>query len=147
MLFAKALTAHLPPTSPIIVNSVNPGWCVSDLRRASTGVTRKLVEFVDCLLALPTEQGARQLVWAAVGGEGKEDELRGAYISEDEVKEASDFVISAKGKEVEEQIWVRVFLARMERKVAHYLSDCRKRLLIYFQKFHQSLGSSLESTG
>ena len=58
-------------------------------------------------LALPTEHGSRQLVWAALGGAGREDELKGAYISEDDVREPSDSAIGERGKAIQDRIWVR----------------------------------------
>lgn len=106
MLFARALTAHLPSNSPVIVSSVNPAYCVSDLRRALSFPEAQFAALGDYLLAHTTEQGSRQLVWAAIGGEGREDELRGAYVSEAKPAEPSDFVIGKDGKVMQERIWV-----------------------------------------
>ena len=48
-------------------------------------------------LARTAEQGLRQLVWAVVGGAGREFELRGAYVSKADVQEVSDYVLSDDG--------------------------------------------------
>lgn len=58
------------------------------------------------------EQGARQLVWAALGPDGKEGKhayfLKGAYVSTLSVKEPSDFAMSKEGKEAQDRIRVSV---------------------------------------
>ena len=57
------------------------------------------------LLGYSTEEGSRQLVWAAVGG-GDEKRLRGGYVSFSDIVEVSDYVISETGLEAQEKIWV-----------------------------------------
>jgi len=59
----------------------------------------------DGLVPHTTEQGSRQLVWAAVGGQGREDELRGAYIWSAQVLEPSDVVLGEEGKKAEIRVW------------------------------------------
>lgn len=57
-------------------------------------------------LAFTTEEGSRQLVYAAVGSLDNEEKLRGKYINLSEVVEESDFVISEDGKIVQDKVWV-----------------------------------------
>lgn len=57
-------------------------------------------------LARTTEEGARQLVWAAVGGEDQPDSLHGAYVSLAKVVEPSDYVLSVEGQQHANKIWV-----------------------------------------
>jgi retinol dehydrogenase-12 len=57
-------------------------------------------------LAHTAEEGSRQLVWAAVGGERNKDKLRGAYISASQVQEASDVVLGEDGRNLQNKIWV-----------------------------------------
>ncbi len=57
-------------------------------------------------LAFTTEEGSRQLVYAAVGSPDNEEKLRGKYINLSEVVEESDFVISEDGKIVQDKVWV-----------------------------------------
>ena len=59
------------------------------------------------LFARTAEQGSRQLVWAAVGGAGREFELRGAYVSKADIREVSDYVLSDDGVVAQRRIWVR----------------------------------------
>ncbi|KAG6822899.1 hypothetical protein H0H93_004621 [Arthromyces matolae] len=63
---------------------------------------------MDKTIARTTEQGSRQLVYAAVGGAGNEDQLRGSYISVARVSEASDFAIGPDGHVVQEKLWNEV---------------------------------------
>lgn len=62
------------------------------------------------LLAWQTEEGSRQLVWAAVGvpggGQGSLDKLKGAYINLASIQEPSDFVLGEEGKKREAKLWV-----------------------------------------
>lgn len=67
---------------------------------------------MEVALARTTEEGSRQLVWAAIGHEEKKDELRGAYISLAEVSEPSDFVLSEQGSVAQDKIWVGLHLLR-----------------------------------
>lgn len=65
---------------------------------------------VDNVLAWTTERGSRQLIFAALGYEKREDELKGAYISSSKITEPSDFVLSDEGKVAQKQAWVSVSL-------------------------------------
>ena len=71
--------------------------------------------FLEKVLARTAEQGARQLLWAALGPDGKEGEhvkhLKGAFVMTSTVKEPSDFVISKEGKEDQDKIWVSIQLS------------------------------------
>ncbi|KAF5383770.1 hypothetical protein D9615_003778 [Tricholomella constricta] len=90
---------------PVIVNGVNPGYCYSELRRKFTGVRAVFDRVMEKALARTTEEGGRQLVYAAVGGAEDEDKMRGAYISSSQVSEASDFAIGPEGKAVQKRLW------------------------------------------
>ncbi|KAF7796378.1 hypothetical protein EIP86_007555 [Pleurotus ostreatoroseus] len=111
VLFARALAEHLPASVPLIVNSVNPGFCYSQLRRSVVDTTSFAVRlwFRDLLLGRTAEQGARQLVWAALGPDGREGVhtswMRGAYVSTQSIKEPSDFVISQDGGRAQEKVY------------------------------------------
>ncbi|KDQ29990.1 hypothetical protein PLEOSDRAFT_1069997 [Pleurotus ostreatus PC15] len=54
---------------------------------------------------------ARQIIWGAVGipdeSQGGVESLKGAYIYFSKVVEPSDFVISEKGQEFKDILWVR----------------------------------------
>ncbi|KAJ3525459.1 hypothetical protein NM688_g8399 [Phlebia brevispora] len=110
VLFTRALSEHLPTTTPVIPAVVNPGYCYSELRRHITNLSGMIrFAIMDLLLGRTAEQGARQLIWAALGPDGKEGQhanwLRGAYVSTQSIKEPSDFVISKEGGEAQDKIW------------------------------------------
>jgi len=99
LFFARALASHLT-RSRIVVNCVCPGYCTSGLRRniSISAYTPGLVEHT-------TEEGSRQLVWAAIGGQGHEEELNGAFINLSGIREPSDFAIGEEGKHVQVRVW------------------------------------------
>ncbi|KAF5361810.1 hypothetical protein D9756_002392 [Leucocoprinus leucothites] len=105
IFFTRAFSNHLQDKS-IIIDSVNPGFCYSEIRRNLRSVFMSVFEW---LLARTTEEGSRQLVWAAIGvPNGDEDcldDLRGAYVSLDAVEEPSDFVLGKEGKQREDKLW------------------------------------------
>ena len=93
----------------MIVIVANPGYCKSELRR-NFPFTRRINHAIrEVFLARSTEKGSRQLVWAAVGGAGREFELRGGYVSMANLQEVSDYVLSDEGAVVQTRLWVCKF--------------------------------------
>ncbi|KAJ7663868.1 hypothetical protein DFH06DRAFT_1188700 [Mycena polygramma] len=119
VFFTRALNARLPPSTPLIVNTVNPGYCYSELRRGFTGVMAVFDYLMERALAFTTEVGSRRLVWAAVGQQDQPDTLRGAYISHAEVMEVSDFVLDAQGQKLQDHLWDELvtILAKVDPRV------------------------------
>jgi retinol dehydrogenase 12 len=110
-----ALTSRLPPTSPIIVNAVHPGFCKSQLNREVKFPKWLVLKAGELLLARSCEEGSRHVIWASIGTPSstrdKEDGegirlLKGAYIAHCQVEECSDYALSEEGKAVRERIWV-----------------------------------------
>lgn len=85
VLFVRALAEHLPASTPFTPTAVNPGFCLSDLRRDAGLGTRIQMKIMDIILGRTAEQGSRNLLWAALGPDGKEGPhlryMRGAYVS------------------------------------------------------------------
>jgi retinol dehydrogenase 12 len=108
--FVLELTKRLPANSPVIVTAVNPGYCRSQLKRNLSFTYRILFSIMNVLLARTTEEGSRQLVWAAVGGAGRESELRGGFVSNANLREVSDYVLSDEGTVVQTRLWVCEFI-------------------------------------
>ncbi|KAI0050924.1 NAD(P)-binding protein [Auriscalpium vulgare] len=105
VFITRELASRLSADSPLVVNTVNPGFCKTELNRifrfpASVGV--KLFEF---LFARTAEMGSRVLVWGALGGRNRERDLHGAYISDAAVHEPSDFVLSDEGMQMQKRVW------------------------------------------
>ena len=105
VFFARGLSER-HRDKPLIVNTVNPGLCHSELGRHARGLTAWFGWLFLKLLARSTEQGGRQLIWACIGGKDNVEQLRGAYISSMHVQEPSDFVVGEKGKLAQTKLWV-----------------------------------------
>ncbi|KAJ7758547.1 hypothetical protein DFH07DRAFT_1024555 [Mycena maculata] len=124
IMFVRALNDRLPGSMPLVVNAVNPGYCYSNIRKSLTGMMALVDFFMEVLLALPTETGSRQLVWAALGEPGDPEKLRGEYISLQRVEEVSDFILSPEGARVQNRIWDELIamLGKVDLRVHTYLS-------------------------
>ena len=107
VFFVRELTKRLPANSPVIVTAVNPGYCKSQLRRHLPFPVNIFDRILEAFLARTTEEGSRDLVWAAVSGAGREFELRGGYVSSANLKEVSDYALSDEGAVVQTRLWVR----------------------------------------
>ena len=105
VFFARGLSERLRDKS-VIVNTVNPGLCHSELTRHATGLTAWAGWLFKKLLARSTEEGSRQFIWACIGGKDNIEQLRGAYISSMRVQEPSDFVVGEKGEYAQTKLWV-----------------------------------------
>ncbi|KAJ7590397.1 hypothetical protein C8J56DRAFT_1140345 [Mycena floridula] len=125
VLFVRALSQRVPKS--IVVTAPNPGFTVSELGRNITGFKAFLGRIMQKLMAHTTEEGSRQLVWAALAGGGQVpvDTLRGAFIHLSQVLESSDFVISDVGKDVQERVWNETveILTKFDPKVAGILDS------------------------
>ena len=108
LFFARELASRLPQDCPLVINAVNPGFCLSGLHRNVPSYLVIYIWLMEKLLSWPTERGSRQLVFAAVGNQDKPDKMRGSYISSSKVVEPSDYVISDEGVKVQKQLWVRL---------------------------------------
>ncbi|KIJ64226.1 hypothetical protein HYDPIDRAFT_28663 [Hydnomerulius pinastri MD-312] len=128
VLFVRSLADRLQSVAPLTVESVNPGFCYSNLRGA--GITTSLEAIFNFLLeklfAWTSEQGARQLVWAAIGEQGNEEKMKGAYISKAQVVEPSDFVMSEEGRKFQEKLWQETvdILSQVSPKVKTVIGEC-----------------------
>jgi hypothetical protein len=105
VFFVRALNARLPPSTPLIVNAVDPGYCYSELRRGLTGFMIVFDYLMERALAFTTEVGSRRLVWVALAYPDQPDKLRGEYSSGCEVQEVSDYVLSAQGAKAQDRLW------------------------------------------
>ena len=110
VFFARGLSERLHD-KPLIVNSVNPGFCYSTLRRNITGLGAWFFWLMELALARTSEQGSRQLIWACIGGKDNIDRLRGAYISSMQIQEPSDLVVNEEGKRIQTRLWVNNHLS------------------------------------
>ena len=107
IIFVRELTKRLPSNSPVIVTAVNHGLCKSELGRHLPLVYRMVDSIVRANKARTTEEGSRQLVWAAVGGAGREFELRSGYVNKADLEEVSDYALGDEGAAGQIRLWVR----------------------------------------
>lgn len=61
----------------VILNTLNPGLCHSDLTRSATGATHYMMKLLKALLAWTAEEGSRTLVHATTVG----PESHGVFIN------------------------------------------------------------------
>lgn len=59
---------------------------------------------MDDEFAYTSEEGSRQIVYAAIGG--TDEEVRGAFTSYSQVLGVSDWILSEDGKKAEDKTWV-----------------------------------------
>ncbi|KAJ3986640.1 hypothetical protein F5890DRAFT_956913 [Lentinula detonsa] len=113
IFFARALQTRLSKFCPIVVNSVDPGYCISDLRRSIVSGPRGwLFWLMDRLVAYSSEEGSRSLIHAALAGSkatigASEDETKykGAYLSTQKIASVSKFARSEAGLRLQETFW------------------------------------------
>ena len=121
----------------MIVNNVTPGLCYSSLLRNVPFPHSVLYWLMQFFLARTSEEGARQIVWAALVGEtdGGNADLRqrahGAYVSDCSIAEESDWVLSKDGQECERRVWVSGFHLRYPRAVANADIRVSSRMRLY----------------
>ncbi|KAH7927029.1 short-chain dehydrogenase [Leucogyrophana mollusca] len=102
VFFVRALTEHLSQRSVTAV-AVNPGFCYSQLRRTiySQPLTNILMVGMEKAFAWTSEQGSRQLVYAAIGGREDESNMRAGFVSRGTTVEVADYVLSEEGGTME----------------------------------------------
>jgi retinol dehydrogenase 12 len=102
MIVRELAQATTGPGKPlIIINTVNPGYCVSELQRHATPVLYFFLKLGGLILARTTEAGSRTLFAGAVAGE----ESHGMYMSDCKVKEPSAFVRSEDGVKTQTKVY------------------------------------------
>ena len=115
VFFSRALADRLAFNTPLVTTAVDPGFCRSELGRSVVGLRDKIAFWLmNRLLARTAEEGSRQLLYAALGPDGKEGDhvntLKGTYMYSGAATEPSDYVLSKVGKETQDRIWVSDFL-------------------------------------
>ncbi|KAF8549693.1 NAD(P)-binding protein [Imleria badia] len=128
VLFARALQDRIQSITPLTVNAANPGYCYSNLRRNFRGVMNAISFIMETCLARTSEEGGRQLVYAAVGKRNNEDDMKGAYISNTAVVEPSDFVISEEGRMMQDNVW-RETIEILTKEAPHLTSTVQEYLV------------------
>ncbi|KAK1235278.1 hypothetical protein PQX77_001500 [Marasmius sp. AFHP31] len=105
VMFIRALQQRLPNVTAC---SVNPGFCYSELDRNAKGDQAEHIRDLRTKLAFTTEEGSRQLLFAAIGHRDREAEVRGSYLSFSRVSECSDLILSDDGQKLEKKLWAEI---------------------------------------
>lgn len=102
----RGLGEWIPDDIPIRVTSVCPGYYHSGLHKDAPFPLNHLDHLTRKLLAYASEESSRQLIWATIGGAGREKELQGAFITQSDIAEPGDYVLGEDGERVQNQLWV-----------------------------------------
>jgi retinol dehydrogenase-12 len=97
----RALVERTSSSYPVTINTMNPGFCYSELSREMNGIAFQLMFY---LLARTTEVGSRTLVAAALASH----DTHGQYMSNCLVEEPSKFVRSEEGRKTQEKVWAEL---------------------------------------
>ncbi|KAK7458155.1 hypothetical protein VKT23_010063 [Stygiomarasmius scandens] len=103
-------------------------FCITSLRRGFIGdehrERREAFAKLEREIAFTAEEGSRQVVYGAFGGDGAKQEdvekkMRGGYVFMSELAEVSDFVLSEDGKRLEDRFWDEIveILSRVDERV------------------------------
>ncbi|KAJ7731222.1 hypothetical protein B0H16DRAFT_1329416 [Mycena metata] len=103
IFFVRALNNRIPASTPLIVDTVNPGLCHSELQRRAKGIVGFIISAMKAALAFSPEVGGRRLIWAAVAKQDDPDALRGEYITAAKVDFVSDFV--RRNRKLQDNLW------------------------------------------
>lgn len=88
----------------VILNTLTPGFCHSELMRHATFPLNLLGWIGKCLIGRTTEIGSRTLVAAACARE----ETHGSYMTDCKVKEPSKWVRSDKGQDAQKRVYTEL---------------------------------------
>ncbi|KAJ3045750.1 hypothetical protein HDV00_007876 [Rhizophlyctis rosea] len=99
ILNAETLASLAGPS--IVINCPAPGWCVTNLGLDTRGfLANVMYRGAQKLIARTAEQGAGVIVWACL-----KDTPPAAFVATNEVRDASDFVISPEGHAARDKIF------------------------------------------
>ncbi|TFK23420.1 retinol dehydrogenase 12 [Coprinopsis marcescibilis] len=124
LFIARSLQDLLKHT-PVVVNCVDPGFCLSEIRRNIGGVQLLLSKIMEWFMAWTAEQGSRQLVWAALAKADDIQAMKGAYVCYTKITEPSDYSISKEGLSAQGKIWANMIeeLSRVDSKVSDIIKE------------------------
>lgn len=102
LLLTRELARHpMFQNGDVVLCSVNPGFCRSELMR---DLPRALRWILYNLFARTTEEGSKNLVWASL----EDKVVPGSYSSSCGFINPSKFVLSAEGNEIQKKLWKEV---------------------------------------
>lgn len=102
VFYTRSLQAHIGMDAPLSVSCLDPGFCLSSIRRSMDGPIKDHFSEMEKNGAYTSEEGSRQLVYGAVGGDA--EALKGQFFSMCAVREVSDYVLQ--GADIQRRLWV-----------------------------------------
>lgn len=101
----------------VVINLINPGWCATGLSRAKSSNMGERACFA--LIGWTAEKGSRPYIHAMTEGR----KSNGKYLSECQVRRESQYVRSARGKQIEKKMWSDLMrrFGRISPQVASFL--------------------------
>jgi len=101
ILITRQMAQEMGAHSPVILNSLNPGLCRTDLFRHAPTFLSIIIRTGLLLLGRTSEMGSRTLLAAAVAGE----KSHGQYMDACELASPSTFVTSDEGRRVQPVVY------------------------------------------
>jgi retinol dehydrogenase 12 len=105
VLFVRELANRLQrareEAAAVVINTVNPGMCHSDVDRGMTPAFQRIMYIVRLLLARSTEVGSRTLVYGACAG----PQSHGEYMSDGKNEEVEQWIYSNYGKRAQAMVF------------------------------------------
>lgn len=108
VLFVRELAKRSP--LPPVINTVNPGFCYSELDRSMSANLRRVMAVFRFLLARSTEVGSRTLVAGINAGSNS----HGEYMTDCANRKTSAWVYTEEGARVQERLYEET-LAELEK--------------------------------
>jgi retinol dehydrogenase-12 len=113
LFFTRSFAARLPPTSPLIVNCLSPGFCTTELGRNTATFFKPFLKLFQLIFARTAAEGAKTYVWAALAGKAQDqnalrENVHVTLIIDCKIAEPSDYALSKEGREAETRLWVSV---------------------------------------
>jgi len=102
VFFTRSFAEKLKPSVPVTVNVVNPGLCVSELRRKISFPLSIILSLFVALVSRTTEVGSRTLTHASLLG--TKEEVHGKYLNKCQVERESEYVYTADGAKVQDRV-------------------------------------------
>ncbi|KIY61591.1 NAD(P)-binding protein [Cylindrobasidium torrendii FP15055 ss-10] len=100
IFYARSLQASIGDT-PLVVTCIDPGFCLSGLRRHAEGPIKDVFAHMEKEGAYTSEEGSRQLVYGAVGQ--NPEAMKGQLLAMSAVHDVSDYVLE--GAEIQRRVW------------------------------------------
>ncbi len=114
IFFVRAFAEYISKPFAVVPVAATPAYCISDFRRNLPLSVRFIARVLELLIGRTAEEGARQIVWGALGPDGRDGPhvryaMSGSYTSLATVQRASEYVVSQAGYEAQERLWVSTF--------------------------------------